>query len=156
VETIENGYLVTTSNHKQVPVKVYKRTVHSTDRSTAPYFIPKYCLGSFPTADLRLSPHHAFRLQPDLWQIPEYAANLSKQIQQYGIGKPVTYYHLECPNYFRDHLLVDGCIVESYGKNQVDPKVPTYVYQSGRKGFVRTAKAKTMNTMNNSHHRFSQ
>jgi len=151
VETIENGYLVTTSNHKQVSVKVYKRTVHSADRSTAPYRIPKYCLGSFPTADLRLSPHHAFRLQSDLWQIPEYAARQNKQIRQYGIGKSVTYYHLECPNYFRDHLLVDGCVVESYGKNQVDPTVPTYVYDSGRKGFVRTAKAK-----NAVHQRFSQ
>jgi len=151
VETIQDGYLVITAANRQVPVKVFKRTVHAADSSTAPYLIPKYSLSSFPTSDLRLSPLHAFRLQPDLWQIPKYAAKQNKQIKQYGIGMPVTYYHLECPNYFQDNLLVDGSIVESYGKNQVDSTVPTYTFIPGRKGFVRTAKPKNI-----LHHRFTQ
>jgi len=151
VETIQDGYLVTTAANRQVPVKVYKRIISSADKITAPYLIPKNSLGSFPISDLRLSPLHAFRLQPDLWQIPEYVAKQNKQIKQYGIGMPVTYYHLECPNYFQDNLLVDCSVVESYGKNQVDSTVPTYTFIPGRKGFVRTAKPK--NTL---HHRFTQ
>jgi hypothetical protein len=97
-----------------------------------------------PAADLRLSPLHAFRLQPDLWHIPKYAAKENKQIIQYDIGKPITYYHLECPNYFTDNLMADGCIVESYGRNQVEEGSTLYAYDQRRKGFVRTAKQKNM------------
>lgn len=145
VQNLVNGGLVTTDRGKHVPVKIHTRTLVSTDRENAPYLIPKNCLGPFmPAADLRLSPLHAFRLQPDLWHIPKYAANENKQIIQYDIGKPITYYHLECPNYFTDNLMADGCIVESYGRNQVEEESTLYAYDQRRKGFVRTAKQKNV------------
>jgi len=145
VQNLVNGGLVTTDRGKHVPVKVHTRTLVSTDRENAPYLIPKNSLGPFmPAADLRLSPLHAFRLQPDLWHIPKYAANENKQIRQYDVGKPITYYHLECPNYFTDNLMADGCIVESYGRNQVEEESTLYAYDQRRKGFVRTAKQKNV------------
>jgi len=145
VQNLVNGALVTTDKGKHVPVKVHKRTLSYTDHQTAPYLIPKNSLGPFmPAADLRLSPLHAFRLQPDLWHIPKYAALENKQIKQYDVGKPITYYHLECPNYFTDNLMADGCIVESYGRNQVAEESTLYAYDQRRKGFVRTAKPKNV------------
>jgi hypothetical protein len=145
VQNLVNGALVTTDKGKHVPVKVHKRTLSYTDHQTAPYLIPKNSLGPFmPAADLRLSPLHAFRLQPDLWHIPKYAALENKQIKQYDVGKPITYYHLECPNYFTDNLMADGCIVESYGRNQVAEESTLYAYDQRRKGFVRTAKQKNV------------
>jgi hypothetical protein len=80
-----------------------------------------------PPADLRLSPLHAFQTKKGLWHAPRYAFNA--KAQQYGVGIPVTYYHVECPNYFRDNLIVDGCVVESYAGKQVrDPtKIFTFV-----------------------------
>ena len=145
VQNIPNGALVTTDKGKHVPVKVHKRILSSTDRENAPYLIPKNSLGPFmPPNDLRLSPLHAFRLQPDLWHIPKYAARENTQIRQYDIGKPITYYHLECPNYFTDNLMADGCIVESYGRNQVEEGSTLYTYDRRRKGFVRTAKQKNV------------
>jgi hypothetical protein len=145
VQNIPNGGLITTDKGKHVPVKVLVRTLSYTDRENAPYLIPKNSLGPFmPAADLRLSPLHAFRLQPDLWHIPKYAANENRQIKQYDVGKPITYYHLECPNYFTDNLMADGCIVESYGRNQVEEESTLYAYDQRRKGFVRTAKPKNV------------
>uniref|UniRef100_A0A6C0APZ5 Hedgehog/Intein (Hint) domain-containing protein n=1 Tax=viral metagenome TaxID=1070528 RepID=A0A6C0APZ5_9ZZZZ len=145
VETLTAGDLVLTSDNRQVPVKVYSRTLRATEQ-TAPYLIPKNSLGpSQPAADLRLSPLHAFQLKKGLWQIPQYASKLSNKIAQYDIGSTVTYYHLECPNFFTDNLLVDGCVVESFGANQISNIKTLYKYNANRKGFTRaSASSKTL------------
>jgi hypothetical protein len=144
VETLESGDLVLTSDSRQVPIRVYSRTLVATEQ-TAPYLIPKNSLGlNQPSTDLRLSPLHAFQLKKGLWQIPMYAAKSSDKIQQYDIGSTVTYYHVECPNFFTDNLLVDGCVVESYGSKQVSNIKTLYKYNSSLKGFTRASPVKSL------------
>jgi hypothetical protein len=142
VEDLKTGDLVLTADGRQVPATIYSRTIESTTTSTAPYLIPKNSLGpQRPLADLRLSPLHAFQLKKGLWHIPMYAAKQSSQIKQYGIGSPVTYYHIECPNFFTDNLIMEGnCVVESFGANQTRGIKTLYKYNSQLKGFTRAAK----------------
>jgi len=139
VEELATGDLVLTADGRQVPIKVYSTTVVTTE-TTAPYLIPKNSLGpQMPVADLHLSPLHAFQLKKGLWQIPRYASKLTERVCQYGVGETVTYYHLECPNFFTDNLVADGCIVESFGDKQIAGLKTLYKYNPGLKGFTRAS-----------------
>jgi hypothetical protein len=137
VEDLQDGDLVLTADHRQVSVKVYSTTIPVATDKNAPYLIPKGFLGL--KADLHLSPLHAFQTKKGLWQIPRYAALSNKSVQQYGIGKSVAYYHLECPNFFTDNLLVEGCVVESFAANQAKGLKTLYKYNPTLKGFTRAS-----------------
>jgi len=136
VETLAQNELVLTADGRPVPVKIYGKYLEVTTSVTAPYRVPK---GTFGLAnDLLLSPDHAFQIRKGLWMLPKRAALLSDRVEQVGVGKPVTYYHLECPSYLRDNLVVDGAVVESYGGKQ--SKSP-YTYSETLKGYTRSSVA---------------
>jgi len=137
VEDLKTGDLVRTADGRAVPITVYSRTLIATAES-APYQIFRHVFGL--NADLFLSPLHAFQIKKGLWQIPMFAAKQDSRICQVGIGQPITYYHVECPNFFTDNLLVDGCVVESYGANQIKGMRTLYTYSPSRKGFTRASK----------------
>jgi hypothetical protein len=138
VETLTQGELVLTADSRQVPVKIYGKHLEVTTSVTAPYRVPK---GTFGLAnDLLLSPDHAFQIRKGLWMLPKRAALLSDRVEQVGVGKPVTYYHLECPSYLRDNLVVDGAVVESYGGKTKSP----YTYSETLKGYTRSVSIKNI------------
>uniref|UniRef100_A0A6C0DGR1 Fibronectin type-III domain-containing protein n=1 Tax=viral metagenome TaxID=1070528 RepID=A0A6C0DGR1_9ZZZZ len=137
VEDLKTGDLVLTADGRQVPVKVYYRTIETTTAHTAPYLISKKAYGL--KADLKLSPLHAFQSRKGVWQIPKYAALSNPHVKQYGIGSSVTYYHLECPNFFTDNLVVDGCVVESFGNGQVKGLKTLYKFNETLNGFTRAS-----------------
>ncbi len=147
VETLEQGSIVTTAANKNVPVKIYNRTIEAATSNTAPYLIPKHSFGFSPVADLRLSPLHAFQIRKGVWQIPKYAALQNKEVKQYGVGESVTYYHVECPNFFTDNLVVDGNVVESFGGSQVKGLKTLYKYNGSLKGFTRASQPSKSLTM---------
>ena len=132
---MRTGDLVLTADGRQVPVKVYYKVIESATAETAPYHISKKAFGL--KADLNLSPLHAFQSKKGVWQIPKYAAN--PHVKQYGIGSPVTYFHLECPNYFTDNLIVDGCVVESYGAAQAKNVKVLYKFNEKLDGYTRAS-----------------
>jgi hypothetical protein len=70
--------------------------------------------------------------------LPFKAATLSAKVQQIGVGEPVTYYHLECPNYLRDNLVTNGCVVESYAGKQMESRSP-YTWNESLKGYTRAS-----------------
>ena len=51
----------------------------------------------------------------------------------------ITYYHLECPNYFTDNLIVDGCVVESYGSAQAKNVKVLYKFNEKLDGYTRAS-----------------
>jgi hypothetical protein len=130
-----------TADGRQVAVKSYSFTVDKTDKESAPFFIAKNSISmGFPTADLRLSPWHAFQMKKGLWMKPMSALELGMPVKQYNIGKPVTYYHFEAPDYFKDNFVCDGTVVESFGVLQTkDFKGRVYTYNSTLKGYTRAA-----------------
>jgi len=136
VETLSQGELVLTADGRQVPGKIYGKHLSETTTVTAPFKIPASTFG-LPN-DLLLSPDHAFQIRKGLWMLPKRAALLSDRVEQVGVGSPVTYYHLECPSYLRDNLVVDGTVVESYGGKAKSP----YTYSESLKGYTRSATTK--------------
>jgi hypothetical protein len=115
--------------------------VDKADKDSAPFFIPKNSISmGCPTADLRLSPWHAFQMKKGLWMKPMSALELGMPVKQYDIGKSVTYYHFEAPDYFKDNFVCDGTVVESFGVLQTkDMKGRVYTYNSNLKGYTRAA-----------------
>jgi hypothetical protein len=131
VEDFKNGDLIKTPDNRSVPVKINITNVNNTTIENAPYLIPKGSLRkNIPANDLRLSPNHAIRISQGFWVIPRLAKDMFKQIKQYDVGKPITYYHLETPNFYKDHLVCNGTIVESFSGKQMNSVKQELYYQS--------------------------
>jgi len=138
-DKIRNGDLLVTADGRQVPVKAFRFKVVA-DKATAPYLIPKHSLSaSSPANDLILSPWHAVQIRKGLWQKPATAAETNSRIVQFDLGKDVTYFHFEAPNYFTDNLVCDGTVVESFANKQVKGDGKVYHYNRALKGFTRSA-----------------
>lgn len=138
IEEIHTGDLVLTADARPVPVKAYYFTVQATKQS-APFLIPANSISrGVPKKDLRLSPWHAFMVERGYWFKPSTAAQLYSTIKQYDIGKEVTYYHLECPNYLDDNLICDDTVVESYSGNQLSAmKGSIYTWCKSKRAYTR-------------------
>lgn len=138
---IKTGDILMTADGRQVPVKSYSFTVEKADKESSPFFIPKNSISmGCPKADLRLSPWHAFQMKKGLWMKPMTAFELGYPIQQYDLGKSVTYYHFEAPNYFKDNFVCENTVVESFSGLQIrDMKGRVYTYNSNLKGYTRIA-----------------
>jgi hypothetical protein len=130
VEKLRNGDLVTTPK-KDVPIKMYSYTLTATPK-TAPYRIKANTFGKHN--QICLSGGHAFKDNKGLWQFPMFCKN--PNIQQYDIGKTVTYYHIECPNYFTDNLIAEGLVVESF-RNGKSAHKQEYTWNNSLTGFIR-------------------
>jgi len=135
VETLRTGDQVKTAAGHVVPIKVFTSKVLTTE-DTAPYCIPAKACGDFPVADMHLSPRHMFTIGRGRWLKPCIAAALYPSIKQYALGEIVTYYHLECPDYFRDNLVYNGTVVESFGNGQSMFK-DMYTWMPRKQAFVR-------------------
>ena len=140
-EDIKSGDLLMTADGRQVAVTAYSFTVEKAYKDSAPFLIPKNSISmGCPTADLRLSPWHAFQMKKGLWMKPMSAFELGMPVKQYDLGKSVTYYHFEAPNFFKDNFVCDGAVVESFGGIQThDFKGRVYTYNSTLKGYTRAA-----------------
>lgn len=114
VETIKDGDLVVTGEGRQVPVKVYRSSIAKTTEHTAPISI------TMNDKTIRLSPHHAYKINVNGWMIPSVALTAGfAGVTQDELDQRVVYYHLETPNYLRDDIILEGCVVESYGRNYI-------------------------------------
>jgi hypothetical protein len=138
---IKTGDLLMTADGRQVPVKTYSFTVEKTDKDSAPFLVPKNSISlGCPNADLKLSPWHAFQMKKGLWMKPMSAFELGMPVKQYDLGKSVTYYHFEAPDYFKDNFVCEGTVVESFGVLQTKSmKGRPYTYNANLKGYTRTA-----------------
>ena len=64
----------------------------------------------------------------------------NSKIEQYGIGEEITYYHIELPNYFKDNIVAEGSVVESFASGQTKGMKAVYKYNERIGGFTRTSK----------------
>ncbi len=146
IEELKTGDSVMTADGRSVMANVYQRELSRTSRLNAPYHIPAYTLGKRQPKDLTVSPLHAIQIKKGVWEIPADAAQRYPQIKQVGVGEPITYYHIETPNYFRDNLVANGAVVESFGGNQKH-RIPAnkylYSYSKVHGGYVRYEPATT-------------
>ena len=140
VETLTNEDTVRTKDGRDVSIKLLKFTVGRADQTTAPYHIQAGALGHYyPPEDLCLSAIHAIQDSRGVWQMPKYLARHNPMVQQYGLGESIDYFHIECPNFFTDNLVVNGATVESFKGRQGAHGV-VYVWNKELNGFVRNKK----------------
>ena len=146
VETITQNDKMMTSDGRAVNAAIHKRHFTATTKETAPYRIRANTFANQPN-EICLSPHHALLTLANTWQIPEFAAKFNSGVQQYGVGEPVTYYHIETANYFRDNLLAEGCVVESFcGKaaESIPKGTHLFKFNAAMNGFTRYSPSKTI------------
>uniref|UniRef100_A0A6C0HKE1 Hedgehog/Intein (Hint) domain-containing protein n=1 Tax=viral metagenome TaxID=1070528 RepID=A0A6C0HKE1_9ZZZZ len=138
VETLENGDEVTTSDGRSVPVKIFKTKIAKTDEDTAPFVVAKGAISrNVPDEDLHVSGTHVIQDVRGMWQIPAgLATHPNSGVYQHLPGRPVTYYHVECPNFFTDDLIANNCVVESF-RNKQGTSENSYEYDIDVGGFVR-------------------
>jgi len=140
VETLTNDDTVRTTDGRDVSIKLLHFTVGRADQTTAPYCIQAGALGHYyPPEDLCLSAIHAIQDSRGVWQMPKYLARHNPMVQQYGLGESIEYFHIECPNFFTDNLVVGGATVESF-KNRQGAHGVVYVWNKDLNGFVRNEK----------------
>jgi hypothetical protein len=122
IETIQKGHMIVTANGRTVRVNhVHKDHRPNPGPMSSPWLIPANCLGpNTPPHDVRVSRDHLVHVDGDRWVTPRHASHLSKEVVQYGVGQPVTYYNIMTSSYFTDDLVLDGgVIVESYGPREL-------------------------------------
>jgi len=126
-----------TADGRLTSFKLFHFKMNKTDLDSAPYCVPAGSLGeSYPESDLHISGLHAIQDKNGLWQFPVYLKKTNPLIKQFDIGKPIIYYHIECPDYFKDNLIVEGCVVESLKNNQGKSGI-TYYWDEKQNGFIR-------------------
>jgi sugar lactone lactonase YvrE len=139
VEEIVDGELIATADGRALPCRIYITEIDATIKENAPYVIPANTFAPrCPARDLALSPLHAIQLTRGVWQIPKMAATLYSGVRQMPIGKSITYYHLEMPNYLTDNIVAEGTVVESYGARQLAGRRVEYKFSGAAGGFIRT------------------
>jgi len=140
VESITKDDKVQTSDGRFVRPTLFKFSVAKATKETAPYKIQAGALGPrYPPLPLCLSPLHAVLDPTGTWHIPQAAAKDNDKVTQYGVGEPVTYYHIECPDFYSDNLIAEGTVVESF-KNRQGTQDVVYEWVAELKGFRRLPK----------------
>ena len=136
IESFKEGDVIMTSDGRIVPVELKLTKVSSTTEENAPYIIPKNLFKTgFPTDDVAISPNHAIQVKPKVWLFPKNLAQGSEKVKQIKIGEPITYYHIEAPNYLSDNMVVEGMIVETYGRKEA--RKVGYLFSEKVGGYVR-------------------
>ncbi len=139
VETLLYKDLVVTSDGRTVDYVLNTMKIPVTNTSSAPYRIEAGAFGkNKPEMDICLSPSHKIQLRKGVWISPERAAKVNDKVKQYDVGKPVTYWHIECADYLKDNLICEGMVSESYGsyKNYKGPS-KLYTWSERLGGFTR-------------------
>jgi len=139
VEDLTQTDRVMTSDNRAVPFNLMKFTVAKTTTETAPYRILPGAFGkNVPSATLCISPRHMIQYRKNVWISPRLAAPKNDRIEQYGVGEPVTYYHIMCENFLRDNLIAEGTVVESFGTMEaIKGRSDTYKWNTTLGGFTR-------------------
>ena len=139
IETLQSDDLVVLSDGRQVSYRLRRGVFKTTDETSAPYLIEANALGSGkPAANIRLSPIHKLQIRKNLWISPHRLAKTNPKVRQYGIGEPVTYWHIECDNFLKDNLICEGIVVESFGtSNNYKGPVKAYTWNERLGGFTR-------------------
>jgi len=114
IENIYNGDIITTSQNKDVVAFNYKEKFEFTTNDTAPYIIPQDSIyPSYPPKDIFLSADHKIKTNYN-WVTPKELSKYNPDVRQINIGKPLTYYNIETPNYSTDHLVLEGTTIASF------------------------------------------
>jgi hypothetical protein len=132
VETLTKDDRLVTTENRTTTFKLMKSRIPFTTEITAPYKIAKDALGdNMPIVPLFLSPLHKFAIRDNMWVTPKIGMQKGLDIKQCPMGQTITYYHVQCENYFRDSIIAEGVVTESFGNTQENRRTFTWNDDSG-------------------------
>ena len=139
IEDLGASDVLMTSDMRETAFRVVDTTIDSATATTAPYIIPAHTFGrNQPASPLYLSPTHKFMIKKGVWTDAQTASEKYPGIHQYGVGKPVNYYHILCEDYLRDNVVAEGLITESLGtKTYLGGKKTVYTWSEKLGGYTR-------------------
>lgn len=139
IENLQSTDNVITADNRFTSFRLKTIQVSKTDSTTAPYCIEPNAFGpNKPAANLCLSPTHKVLLRKGVWISPERAAKTNSKVRQYGIGEPITYYHIACDDYLRDNIIAEGMVTETLATNKnYDGPAQVYTWSDKLGGFTR-------------------
>jgi len=139
VETLTKEDRMVTSDGRSTSFKILSKSFDVTTSETAPYRIEPHAFGrNIPAAPVFLSPLHMMQIRKGVWICPKVAIRTNTRVKQYGVGEPVTYYHIRCESYLRDNLVTEGMTVESFGiKKDLNGIKSAYTWNPRLEGFTR-------------------
>lgn len=104
VSGLKENDMVITSDDRQVPIfRIFKSV-----STKLPRVIRAGQYGNVPLIDTHLSDCHAYKVN-NKWKLPK-----EENLQIEWHEDQVTYYHIELPDYYNDHLVVNGLTTESW------------------------------------------
>ena len=141
IETLKTGDYVLTPDGRSVKITMVSYSVPIVVANNAPISIPANTFGeNSPINDIVLSPKHFIMIKPNVWDMPMHLINHYDGINKIQLGKSITYYNIITPNYLTDDIVVEGSVVESYGR-EFAKKYPGerqyYIYNDELKGYVK-------------------
>lgn len=109
ITNLKKGDHVLTSSNKKVKIQNILKTTLPLQEKVKPYKIPKNSIrNNIPMIDTYISGNHAYQINKK-WKLPKHE-NLTKEWSE----DYVTFYHIKLPDYYTDHLIVNGIIMESW------------------------------------------
>ena len=117
VKNLKRGDKILTQTNREVEIVNIYASELKTTINNSPYIIPAhYFTRNYPKKQFMISPLHAIATNKKAleWCIPKIHC---KNLKRMDLGKSISYYHIELPNWMTDHLVLnDGTVVESYAK----------------------------------------
>ena len=138
VKNLNKNDILITHNERKVPiVAIYKSNIKTTP-DNSPYIIPShYFSRNYPKKSFKISPLHAISTNKKAseWCIPNiHCSNLKRM----PIGEKIIYYHIELPNWYTDHIIIEGeTIVESFGKTFHGELNNVFYIRSAKTGYYK-------------------
>lgn len=141
IDDLVTGDLIVTPDGRHVEIIMSEMHIPVVTSCNAPYLIPAGTFGeNLPPNDLSLSPDHVLMIKPGVWDVPKHLANVYSNITRTNMGETFKYYNIETPNYLTDDIIVEGTVIESYGKSFAE-KYPEhgdfYKYSDELGGYTR-------------------
>jgi hypothetical protein len=141
IETLKSGDFILTPDGRSVEINMVSWSLPIATACGAPILIPANTFGeNSPINDIVLSPRHFIMIKPNVWDLPRNLIERYDELKRLNLGEHVFYYNIETPNYLTDDLVVEGSIVESYGRsfsNKYPGKRNYYSYNNELKGYTR-------------------
>lgn len=138
VKNLRCGDIIITQNERETKiVNVYASEIKTT-KNNSPYIIPAhYFSRNYPKKQFMISPLHAIATNKKCleWCIPKIHC---KDLKRMELGKEISYYHIELPNWLTDHLIIEGgTLVESYAKNFHGDLDSVFYVRSSKTGYYK-------------------
>ena len=138
VEDLETNDRLKTSDDRTVSFQLITSYIPKTTYNTTPIKIDTGAFGpNKPSAPVIVSPGHKIFLGDNRWINAHEAVGAYPLVTRGEAGNSQTYYHVRTENYFRDNVITEGLVVETFGTKEEAEYL--YTWNEGVKAWNRNS-----------------